>query len=55
MHYNYKLNEQAITIIIKRHIKPMEKQKQIKIIIHYTKFKKSILSLRITPILLKFN
>ena len=27
MHYNYKLDEQAITNIIKRHIKPNEKQK----------------------------
>ena len=41
MHYNYKLNEQVITNIIKRHIKPIEKQKQIKLIIHYTKFKTS--------------
>ena len=41
MHYNYKLDEQAITNIIKRHIKPIEKQKQIKIIIYYPKFKTS--------------
>ena len=27
------------TIIIKRHIKPLDKQKQIKLIIYYTKFK----------------
>ena len=40
MHYNYKLNKQAITNIIKRHIKPIEKQKQIKLI-YYTKFKTS--------------
>ena len=40
MHYNYKLDEQAITNIIKRHIKPVEKQKQIKLI-YYTKFKTS--------------
>ena len=39
MHNNYKLDEQAITNIIKRHIKPLEKQKQIKFIIYYTKFK----------------
>ena len=39
MHNNYKLDEQAITNIIKRHIKPIEKQKQIKLIIYYTKFK----------------
>ena len=39
MHYNYKLDEQAITNIIKRHMKPIKKQKQIKLIIYYTKFK----------------
>ena len=39
MHYNYKLDEQAITNIIKRHIKPIEKQKQIKPIIYFTRFK----------------
>ena len=38
MHYNYKLDEQAITNIIKTHIKPIEKRKQIKLIIYYTKF-----------------
>ena len=38
MHYNYKLDEQAITNVIKRQIKPIEKQKQIKLI-YYTKFK----------------
>ena len=26
MHHNYKLDEQTITNIIKRHIKPIEKQ-----------------------------
>ena len=41
MHYNYKLDEQAITNVIKRHIKPIKKQKQIKFIIYYTKFKTS--------------
>ena len=41
MHYDYKLDEQAITNIIKRHIKPIEKQKQIKLIIYYNKFKTS--------------
>ena len=41
MHYNYKLDEQAITNIIKRHIKPIKKQKQIKLIINYTKLKTS--------------
>ena len=30
----YKLDKQAITNIIKRHIKPIEKQKQIKLIIY---------------------
>ena len=39
MHYNYKLDEQAITNIIKRHVKSIKKQKQIKLIIYYTKFK----------------
>ena len=43
MHYNYKLDEQAINNIIKRHIKLVEKQKQIKFIIYYTKFKTSYL------------
>ena len=46
MHYNYKLNEQAITNIIKRHIKPIEKQKQIELIIYNTKFKISKLSVK---------
>ena len=41
MHYNYKLDQQAITNIIKRHRKPIEKQKQIKLITYYTKFKTS--------------
>ena len=41
MHYNYSLDEQAITNTIKRHIKPIDKQKQIKLIISYTKFKTS--------------
>ena len=44
MNYNYKLNEQAITNIIKRHIKTIEKQKQIKLI-YYTKFKYKTLNL----------
>ena len=42
MHYNYKLNEQAITNIMKRCIKPIKKQKQIKLIVFYTKFETSI-------------
>ena len=46
MYYNYKLDEQAITKIIKRHIKPIEKQKQIKLIIYYTKFKTSNLIIK---------
>ena len=41
MHYNYKLDGQARTNIIKRHIKPIKKQKQIKLIIYYTKSKTS--------------
>ena len=36
MLYNYKLEEQTITNIIKRHIKPIKKQKEIKLIIYYT-------------------
>ena len=39
MHNNYKLDGQAITKIIKRHINPIEKQ--IKLIIYFTKFKTS--------------
>ena len=39
MHYNYKLDEQAITNIIKRYMKRIEKEKQIKLIIYNTKFK----------------
>ena len=39
---NYKLDEQAITSIIKRHLKPIEIQnKKIKFIIYCTKFKTS--------------
>ena len=41
MQYNYKLDEQAMTNIIKRRLKPIEKQKQKKIIINYSKFKTS--------------
>ena len=37
----YPLDKQAITNIMKRHIKPIEKQKQIKFIIYNTKFKTS--------------
>ena len=37
MHYNYKLGEQTIANIIKRRIKPIEKQ--VKLIIYLTKFK----------------
>ena len=39
MHENYKVDEQVITKIIHWHIKPTEPQKQIKLTIHYTKFK----------------
>ena len=35
------LDEQAITNIIKRHITPNKKQKQINLIIYYTKFRTS--------------
>ena len=41
MHYNYKLDEQVITNVIKRHFKSIKKQAQIKLIIYYTKFKTS--------------
>ena len=54
MHYNYKLDKYVITNIMKRHIKPIEKQKQIKRIC-YTEFRSSTLSLRITPTLLKYT
>ena len=40
-HNNYKLDEQSITNIMKRHIKHIEKQKHIKLITYYTKFKMS--------------
>ena len=39
MQCNFKLDRQAITNAIKRHIKPIEKAKQIKLIIYFTKFK----------------
>ena len=32
MYYNYKLDKQIIADIIKRRIKPIEKQKQIKLL-----------------------
>ena len=41
MHKNWKLNKQVITNIIYWYIKPNEPQKQIKLIIYYTKFKAS--------------
>ena len=41
VHKNYKLDEQEITNIIHRYIKPTEPQKQIKLIISDTKFKTS--------------
>ena len=53
MHYNYKLNEQVINNIIKRHIKLFKKQEQIQLIIYYTKFKTS--NLIITPTSLKYT
>ena len=48
MHKNYKVDKQVITNIIHRHIKTTKPQKQIKLIIDYTKFKHPTLSLRIT-------
>ena len=41
MHSNYKLDKEAITNNLKRHIKPIEKQKQIKLIIHDTNVRAS--------------
>ena len=41
MHYNYKLDAQTIINIIKSYMKRIEKQKQIKLIIYFTKFKTS--------------
>ena len=41
MNNNFKLDKRAITNTIKRHIKPIKKQKQIKLIILHTKFKTS--------------
>ena len=41
IHKNYKVDEQIITNIIHRHIKPNEPQKWIKLIIYYIKFKTS--------------
>ena len=41
MHKNYKLEGQVITNMIHWHIKPVEQQKQIKLIIYSTKFKMS--------------
>ena len=49
MHYNCKLDKQAITNIIKRLFKFIEKQKQIKIIFDYTKFKTSSLIVKKNP------
>ena len=40
IHYNYKLDGQTITNVKNRRIKPVENQKQIKLI-YYTKFKTS--------------
>ena len=53
MHKNYKLDEHVITNIIHGHIKPIEHQKQIKLIIYFTKFKSQISSLRIIQTLSK--
>ena len=55
MHYNNKLDKQAITNIIKRHSKPIEKQKQINLSSTTLNLKHQTLSLRITPIPLKYT
>ena len=49
MHENYKLDEQMIMNIIHRLIKPTETQKQIKLIIYYTKIKTSNLIVKNNP------
>ena len=41
MHYSNNIDEQAKTSILKRNIKPVERQKHIKLIVYYTKFKTS--------------
>ena len=41
MHKNCKFDEQVITNFIHRHIKPIEQQKQMKLIIYYTRSKAS--------------
>ena len=41
MHYNYKLDKQTITNIMKRHFKSIKNKEQVKLIIYYTKFKTS--------------
>ena len=48
MQKNNKIDEQVITNIIRRHIKPIEQQKQIKLIINCTKFKMSNLMVKNT-------
>ena len=47
MHKKDKLDEQEKTNIIYRYVKPIELQKQIKLIIHYTKFKTQTSQLKI--------
>ena len=41
MHKNYKLDEQVTTSLIRRHVKPIEHQKLIKLIIYDSKYKMS--------------
>ena len=41
MHRRFKVDDQIITHIINRHIKPTEPQKQIKLIIYCIKYKTS--------------
>ena len=57
MHNNYKLDEQAITNIIKRYIKPIKKQNQKKLLIYYTKFKTSnlIVNNNTNPVKIQLN
>ena len=52
MHYNYKLDKQAITNILKRHIKPIKNKKNLFTTLN---LKHQTLSLRITPTSLKYT
>ena len=55
MHYSDKLDEQEITNIIKRHIKPIGKRKTNKTYHRLLNLKHQTTSLKITPIPLKYT